>query len=96
MFHNNRNNYDYKLAKIPGQGVRLTAQSIYIIKTICEFFEEEKRMKKSGLRYRVVEWTAKATRVSKRIVTNIHASMTQDKTFLTPKLIHSINSMHTE
>ena len=41
-------------------------------------------MKKPVLRDRVVEQTAKASGVTKRTVTNIHASMTQDKQFLTP------------
>ena len=74
----------HKIAKRPGRGVRLTSQSKYIVENVREFFETEKRTGKSILRDRVLERTAQATGVSRRTVASIHASMTEDKQFLTP------------
>ena len=64
-----------KVAKKPGRGIRLTSQTKYIIENVRRFFEEEKKTKRSTLRDRVVDRTAKATGVSKRTVTNIHKAM---------------------
>ena len=48
-----------KVAKKPGRGIRLTSQTKYIIENVRRFFEEEKKAKRSTLRDRVVDRTAK-------------------------------------
>ena len=61
----------HKVAKEPGNGVRLTSQTKYVSENVRQFFEKEKRKGSSIKRKRIVEHTAEATGVLIRSVRNI-------------------------
>lgn len=74
-----------KVAKAPGQGVRLTSQSRKIVESIRKFFEKEKACRSTINRMAIVKRTAEATGLSERTVRNIHKeSVASDGQLLTP------------
>ena len=54
----------HKVAKKPGQGVRLTSQTRQIVENVRRFFEKEKACRSTINRMSVVNRTAEATGVS--------------------------------
>ena len=72
----------YKVAEMPGRGVRLTLQSKYIVESVRNFFEKEWSARMSS---RVIERSAVATGVSVRSVRKIHKEfISRDGEILTP------------
>ena len=75
----------HRVAKSPGQGVRLTSLSKIIVERVREFFEKEKRHGQCILRNQVLQRTAEATGIAKRTIYRIHKEViSRDGQLLTP------------
>ena len=75
----------HKVAKPPGQGVRLQSQTKKVVENVRKFFEKEKVCRATINRMAVVKRTAEATGLSEKTIRTIHKEfIAYDGQLLTP------------
>ena len=85
-----------KVAKPPGQGVRLQSQTKSVLENVGKFFEKEKVCRATINRMAVVKRTAEATGLSKKTIWTIHKEFIAcDGQLFTPVRLHQTVTMKT-